>query len=101
MAFSHHERWDGKGYPNGLEGEEIPLSGRIMAIADVYDALISNRLYKESVSHEKAVEIMLAGRGSQFDPQLIDAFGEMHSTFRAIALQFADARVNESHYHID
>ena len=70
MAFSHHEHWDGKGYPNGLAGEQIPLSGRIMAIADAYDALISGRLYKESVSHERAVEIILAGRDSQFDPQL-------------------------------
>ncbi|MFI5294425.1 MAG: CHASE2 domain-containing protein [Thermodesulfovibrionales bacterium] len=96
MAFSHHEHWDGKGYPNGLKGEEIPLSGRIMAIADVYDALISGRSYKGGISHEKAVEIILAGRGSQFDPQLTDAFGEMHATFHAIAEQFADASVNES-----
>jgi HD-GYP domain-containing protein (c-di-GMP phosphodiesterase class II) len=96
MAFSHHERWDGKGYPNGLKGEEIPLSGRIMAIADVYDALISDRPYKAGVSHEKAVEIILAERGSQFDPHLVDAFGEVHATFHAIAEQFADDRVHES-----
>ena len=81
MAFSHHEHWDGKGYPKGLKGEEIPLCGRIMAIADVYDAVISGRPYKEALSHEKAVEIILAGRGSQFDPQLVDAFGEIHTTF--------------------
>jgi adenylate cyclase len=96
MVSSHHERWDGKGYPNGLKGEEIPLSGRIMAIADVYDALISHRLYKESVSHGKAVDIMLFERGFQFDPQLIDAFVEIHTTFQSIAEQFADASVNES-----
>jgi adenylate cyclase len=96
MVFSHHERWDGTGYPNGLKGEEIPLSGRIMAIADVYDALIVGRPYKEGLSHEKAVEIILAGRGSQFDPQLIDAFVEMHVTFHTIAEQFTDASVNES-----
>lgn len=90
MAQSHHEHWDGKGYPNGLKGEEIPLSGRIMAIADVYDALVSSRPYKEGLSHEKAVEIILAGRGSQFDPQLIDAFGEIHTKFQAISEQFAD-----------
>lgn len=95
MVFSHHERWDGKGYPSGLKGEEIPLSGRIMAIADVYDALISGRLYKEGLSHEKAVEIIFAGRGSQFDPQLIDAFGEIHAKFHAIAEQFADAGVKK------
>lgn len=96
MAISHHERWDGKGYPNGLKGEEIPLSGRIMAIADVYDAVISNRPYKEGLSHERAVEIILAGRGSQFDPQLIDAFGEIHATFRTIAEQFVDIKVHKS-----
>ena len=96
MALSHHEHWDGKGYPNGLKGEEIPLSGRIMAIADVYDTLISGRPYKEGLSHEKAVEIILAGRGSKFDPQLIDAFEEMHASFHTIAEQFADTSVNES-----
>lgn len=67
-----------------------------MAIADVYDTLISGRPYKEGISHEKAIEIILAGRGSQFDPQLIDAFGEVHATFRAIAERFADASVNET-----
>lgn len=97
MAISHHEHWDGKGYPNGLEGEDIPLSGRIMAIADVYDAVISSRPYKEGLSHENAVEIILAGRGSQFDPQLIDAFEEIHETFRTIAEQFVDANVHKSY----
>ncbi len=97
MALSHHEHWDGKGYPNGLKGEEIPLSGRIMAIADVYDTLISGRPYKEGISHEKAVASILAGRGSQFDPQLIDAFGEIHAAFHAIAARFADASVHETH----
>jgi adenylate cyclase len=93
MAVSHHERWNGEGYPMGLKAEQIPLSGRIMAIADVYDALISGRPYKESFRHEKAVEIILAGCGSQFDPQLTDAFREIHATFQAIAEQFADASV--------
>ncbi|HEX8949943.1 MAG TPA: CHASE2 domain-containing protein [Dissulfurispiraceae bacterium] len=95
MAFSHHEHWDGKGYPAGLKGEEIPLSGRIMAIADVYDALISGRSYKGGISHEKAVEIMMAGRGTQFDPQLIDAFGEIHDSFRKIAEKFGDATLHD------
>jgi adenylate cyclase len=95
MALSHHEHWDGKGYPNGLKGEEIPLCGRIMAIADVYDALISDRPYREGLSHEKAVEIILAGCGSQFDPQLIDALREMHATFHEIYEQFAAASVKE------
>ncbi|WP_093883975.1 HD-GYP domain-containing protein [Syntrophus gentianae] len=96
MVLYHHEQWDGNGYPTGLKGEEIPLSGRIMAIADVYDALISDRPYKKGFPHEKAVEIILAGRGSQFDPQLVDAFGEIHATFKAIAEQFADAGIHES-----
>ncbi len=96
MVLYHHEQWDGKGYPTGLKGEEIPLSGRIMAIADVYDALISDRPYKKGFPHEKAVEIILAGRGSQFDPQLVDAFGGIHATFKAIAEQFADAGIHES-----
>jgi HD-GYP domain-containing protein (c-di-GMP phosphodiesterase class II) len=95
MVLSHHEHWDGKGYPNGLKCEEIPLSGRIMAIADVYDALITDRPYRKGLSHEKAVEIILAGRASQFDPKLIDAFEEVHATFHAIAEQFADTSVNE------
>ncbi len=91
MAFSHHEHWDGTGYPNGLKGQEIPLSGRIMALADVYDALISGRPYRRGISHKEAVEVILACRGTQFDPQLIDAFSEMHVTFQAIAKQFSDS----------
>ena len=94
MALTHHEHWDGTGYPNGLKGEEIPLSGRIMAIADVYDAHTSGRHYKKGISHEKAVAAMLAKRGTQFDPQLIDAFAEIHTVFNAIAEQFADERVS-------
>lgn len=95
MALTHHEHWDGTGYPDGLKGEEIPLSGRIMAIADVYDALTSGRHFKKGIAHERAVETILAQRGSQFDPQLVDAFEEIHGQFRAIAEQFADARVDE------
>ena len=96
MALTHHEQWDGTGYPNGLKGEEIPCPGQIMAIADVYDSLTSGRHYKEGISHKKAVEIILAKRGSQFDPQLIDAFMEIHALFRAIAEQFADDSVTET-----
>jgi len=96
MALYHHEHWDGTGYPKGLQGVEIPLSGRIMAIADVYDALISDRPYKKGFPHEKAVEIILTGSGSQFDPQLVAAFGEIHGAFKAIAEQFADAGIHES-----
>ncbi|HTZ16896.1 MAG TPA: HD domain-containing phosphohydrolase, partial [Dissulfurispiraceae bacterium] len=96
MAFSHHERWDGKGYPVGLKGLDIPLSGRIMAVADVYDALISGRFYRDGVSHEKAVDTILAGRGTQFDPQLVDAFWEMRDTFHAIACKFTDVEAGRT-----
>jgi putative two-component system response regulator len=74
LAHRHHERWDGTGYPDGLKGEEIPLQARMMTIADVYDALISKRPYKKAVSHEEAIKIIIAGRGTQFDPDLTDMF---------------------------
>jgi len=74
IAYSHHERWDGAGYPQGLSGQDIPLSARLMAVADVYDALISKRVYKPAFSHDKAVGIIMEGKGSQFDPHVIDAF---------------------------
>ncbi len=90
IAYHHHERWDGKGYPDGLAGEDIPLSARIMALADVYDALISKRVYKPPFSHTKAVSIIAEGKGTQFDPALADAFLEIEDQFRRIALEFAD-----------
>jgi len=74
FAAYHHERWDGTGYPRGLSGEEIPLEGRIMAVADVYDALVSKRPYKEPFSHEQAVEIIQKDSGTHFDPQIVEAF---------------------------
>jgi len=74
IALTHHERWDGKGYPNGLRANGIPLQGRIMAIADVYDALVSERPYKKAVSREEAFKIIIDGKGTQFDPLLIDLF---------------------------
>lgn len=74
IAWTHHERFDGSGYPNGLKGEEIPLCGRIVSVADVYDALTVKRVYKRAFSHEKAKELLLAGAGTQFDPRVIEAF---------------------------
>ena len=74
MALYHHERWDGNGYPMGLKGMDIPLEARIMSIVDVYDALTSKRPYKEPFSHEKAYAIIKEGRGTQFDPDLVDEF---------------------------
>jgi putative two-component system response regulator len=74
IARSHHEQWDGSGYPDGLTGENIPLAARIMAVADVYDALRSKRCYKEAFTHELSRDIILQGRGTQFDPAVVDAF---------------------------
>jgi len=74
LARWHHERWDGTGYPDGLKGDEIPLQVRMMALADVYDALISERPYKKAYSHKKAIKIISEGRGTQFDPDLTDLF---------------------------
>ena len=91
IALSHQEKWDGSGYPQGLAGEAIPLSARLMAVADVYDALISRRVYKEGMPHEKAVSIIQEGRGSHFDPDLVDAFVVLQQDFRDIATRFADS----------
>jgi len=90
IAYSHHEKWDGSGYPLGLKGNEIPICGRLMAVADVYDALIAKRVYKESFSHEKAVGIILEGRGKHFDPDVVDAFEALKETFHEIAIRFSD-----------
>ncbi|MFA5504121.1 MAG: two-component system response regulator [Vulcanimicrobiota bacterium] len=90
IAYTHQEKWDGSGYPQGLRGENIPLSGRLMAIADVYDALISRRCYKPAYTHEEAVRIIREGRGRHFDPELTDAFLEIAEEFRRIADQFRD-----------
>jgi len=91
IAYSHQEKWDGSGYPLGLSGEEIPLSARLMAVADVYDALISERVYKKGMSHDQALVIMRDGRGSHFDPDILDAFLALHEQFREIAGRFADS----------
>jgi putative two-component system response regulator len=85
FAGYHHERWDGKGYPRGLKGEEIPLEGRIMAIADVYDALVSKRSYKESLPPDRAAGIIIESSGTAFDPQLIAVFQKMKNAFVAAA----------------
>jgi len=90
IARSHHERWDGSGYPDGLAGEAIPLPARLMAVADVYDALRSRRPYKQALSHAEAVEIVVQGRGSHFDPLLIEAFVALEGVFAEIALKLAD-----------
>jgi putative two-component system response regulator len=90
ITYSHQEKWDGTGYPEGLAGDAIPLSARLMAVADVYDALISQRVYKPAFSHERSVAIILQGRGKHFDPDMVDAFAELAENFRQIAARFAD-----------
>lgn len=90
MAYSHHEKWDGTGYPEGLAGESIPIFARIMAIADVYDALIRKRCYKPSFSHEEAVSIVTRSRGTHFDPDVVDAFMGVQEEFRKIAREYPD-----------
>lgn len=96
MAYSHQEKWDGTGYPLGIRGEEIPISGRLMALADVYDALISRRTYKPPLSHDLAVKMIEKGRGTHFDPDVVDTFLEVRDQFNAIARQFADAGEEKS-----
>ncbi len=81
MAYCHHERWDGTGYPNGLKGEEIPFYARVLTIADVYDALTSRRTYKNAFTHMDAVEIIRQGRGTLFDPELVDLFVQINDQF--------------------
>lgn len=90
MAESHQEKWDGSGYPNGWSGDQIPISGRLMAVADVYDALISKRIYKGPFAHSKAVKIIQKEKGRHFDPDVVDAFMELSEEFRNIAIEYAD-----------
>jgi putative two-component system response regulator len=90
IALSHQEKWNGSGYPQGLAGEQIPVSARLMALADVYDALISRRVYKPAFSFEQAHDTILAGRGSHFDPDIVDAFVAVEPQFREIAGRFVD-----------
>lgn len=90
IAYSHHEKWDGSGYPEGLKGKEIPLEARFMAISDVYDALVNKRIYKEAYTFEKTLEIIKDGRGTHFDPVLVDAFLEISDEFQKIAETYRD-----------
>jgi putative two-component system response regulator len=90
IAYTHQEKWDGTGYPEGLSGDDIPISGRLMAVADVYDALICRRVYKEGMPHEKAVSIILESKGTHFDPDIVDAFMEVAREFQEIAKRFED-----------
>ncbi len=90
IAYTHHEKWDGTGYPNGLAGEQIPLYGRICAVADVFDALTTRRPYKAAFSNEKALDIMRLGRGTHFDPTILDLFLTHFPQFDAIKQKYQD-----------
>ena len=91
IAYSHQEKWDGSGYPEGLAGDAIPISARIMAVADVYDALISRRPYKNPFSHDRAVQMIIDGRGQHFDPDIVDAFIGLQDEFFAISQRYLDS----------
>lgn len=90
LVLCHQEKWDGTGYPQGLRGPQIPVTARIVALADVYDALISNKVYKDGVSHDAAVGIIFSERGGHFDPDVVDAFMLVHEQFASIAEHHAD-----------
>jgi cyclic di-GMP phosphodiesterase len=100
IAASHHERWDGTGYPAGLRGTDIPLEARIVSVADVYDALTSKRVYKPPMSHDEAIRIITAGQGTQFDPRVVDAAVQCAFVFRQVGVQLQSNRSSsESHPH--
>jgi putative two-component system response regulator len=90
IVLSHHEKWDGSGYPNGLAGDAIPIPARLMALADVYDALVNRRVYKQSMSHTKAMDIILSNSATHFDPDVANAFLTVNDEFESIATRFAD-----------
>lgn len=90
IALCHHEKWDGSGYPQGLVGQQIPVGARLMAVADVYDAVISRRVYKPEMPHEKAAAIIREGSGTHFDPAVVAAFLELQEDFKQIAARYAD-----------
>ncbi len=92
IAMTHHEKYDGSGYPHGLAGEEIPLCGRIVALADAYDALTSKRVYKDAIDHEKSVQIIVDDTGSHFDPEIVDVFLDCVNQFNEIRQSFCETK---------
>jgi putative two-component system response regulator len=90
IALSHQEKWDGSGYPRKLSGNTIPISARLMAVADVYDALTTRRVYKDAIGHDQAVAIIIEGKGRHFDPDVVDAFAEIADEFKVIAERYLD-----------
>ncbi len=100
VAYTHHERYDGTGYPRGLKGEEIPLVGRLMAVADVYDALVSERIYKVAMTHDEAMDIIITERGTHFDPCIVDCAVGLERTFRNIAQTYSDTEPDDNRHHL-
>jgi adenylate cyclase len=98
IVYSHHERWDGSGYPEGLRGDAIPVAGRMVALVDVYDALASARVYKGALPHDEVVQAIVAGRERQFDPDMVDAFLRIQEEWRRIAIEFADEHDGHAHH---
>lgn len=96
IVSSHHEKWDGSGYPMGLSGEHIPIAARIVALADVYDALTSRRVYKSASTHEEAVAIITDEAGRHFDPAVVDAFVQVQENFKAIAQKYSEAGAGDA-----
>lgn len=94
IAFAHHEKWDGSGYPQGLVGDAIPIPARLMALADVYDALVSRRIYKEAMPHAEAIQIIQRASGQHFDPDVVAAFMQVHAQIYAVALTWADSETD-------
>jgi putative two-component system response regulator len=99
IALSHQEWWDGSGYPQGLAGEAIPISARLMALADVYDALVKRRVYKGPMPHADAVRLIQADAGRHFDPDVVRAFEQIHTRFDAIAQHYVDRDEGEAAPH--
>ena len=89
ICYSHHERWDGKGYPQQLKEEQIPLTARIASLADVYDALVCARVYKAALPYDEALNIIVSGRGTQFDPIVTDAVVQIKDRFQEISMQYS------------
>ena len=85
IVYTHHERWDGTGYPEGLRGAEIPVAGRVMALVDVYDAALTRNVYQPSIQHDRVVDFIVAGKGTHFDPAVVDAFIRVSARFKDVS----------------
>jgi HD-GYP domain-containing protein (c-di-GMP phosphodiesterase class II) len=99
IVYTHHERWDGKGYPRGLKGEQIPIAGRVIAVVDVYDALTTMRCYRQPLPHARAVEMIVNGEGTHFDPAVVDAFLRSASLLQLVAHDATSAPLEPAALH--